>query len=130
MKNIKRVVTIVLALALCLSSIPVEAANAKSKSIYFAGDYKRKIKYGDYYRIELNKYSSPEGKNVGNYQIYYYSSVSGGEHSWSGGELKKIGTNSYKGGRYQFKIYKKKLVLKKAGALSGTYKLKKRYQRP
>ena len=30
----------------------------------------------------------------------------------------------------QLKIYKKKLVLKKAGALSGTYKLKKRYQRP
>lgn len=129
MKKITKIMAIVLVLALCISNTPVSVSDAKSKNIYFSGEYKRKLGGGDYYLIELNKYSSPEGKEIGNYRVSYYSSVSGGDHDWGGSGLKKIGTNLYKGKRFVFKIYKNKLVLKKAGALSGTYKLKKRYPR-
>lgn len=128
MKKVTKIMAIALTIAICFGVVPAKTSNAKS--IYFAGEYKRKLKGGDYYRIELNQYSSPEGKKVGNYNLCYYSNVSKGEHDWGGCELKKTGTNTYKAGKYRIKIYKTKLVLSKAGALSGSYKLKKRYSRP
>lgn len=101
-----------------------------AKSIYFAGDYRKKIGNKEYYVLQLNKYSSPEGKNIGNYALYYYYKPSGGMNPYKEGELYKTGKkNYYKMGNTKIKIYKKKLVVK-SGAYKGTYKLHKRYPRP
>lgn len=78
----------------------------------------------------MNQYSSPEGKTVGNYQIYYYYKASGGMNLWSNGEIKKVAKNQYKCGKIKFNVSKKKVVVKKANDLNGSYKLKKRYPRP
>lgn len=128
MKKLTKIAVVIMALVICIGGYAPQVS-AKKKNIYFAGEYQKKLKYGDRYKIILNQYSSPEGKTVGNFKVQYYSSVSKGWHNWGGGEIKRIGTNSYKFGKYRFKIYKKKLVLKKAADLNGTYKLKKRYPR-
>ena len=127
MKRFTKIVTVVLTLALCLVIVPSKPTAAKSKNIYFAGEYQKKLKYGDRYKIILNQFSSPEGKVLGSFEVQYYSSVSKAWHSWGTKNIKRIGTNSYKAGKYRFKVYKKKLILKKAGDLNGTYKLKKRF---
>ena len=73
MKKVTKIMAIALTIAICFGVVPAKTSNAKS--IYFAGEYKRKLKGGDYYRIELNQYSSPEGKKVGNYTVIYTDGI-------------------------------------------------------
>ena len=120
--------TLALALAIILLTGGVGATYADAAGIYFAGKYCT----SDGACICLNQYSSPEGKNVGNFQIgipHFYKTYEG--------ELIKIGTNKYRSGKkgLTFKVYKKKVIVTVSGkkydkALKGTYKLKKRYPRP
>lgn len=113
------------------TKIEFPTKKAKAKSIYFAGEY-RHTKYG--LTLDMNQYSSPEGKEVGNFNltpgVHVYLAVEG--------VLKKAGTNKYqcKKGKsvFTFKVYEDKVVIemnKKALKdyldYRGTYKLKKRY---
>ena len=101
---------------------------ASAASIYFAGRYAK----SDGAKISLSKYSSPEGRVVGSFEIdipLFFNAYSG--------ELVKIGKNKYRSQKkgLTITVYKKKLVMKVSGsrydkALRGTYKLKKRYPRP
>jgi hypothetical protein len=138
-----RIVTFVLALlVLCASVMPVQKVEAAS-DIYFAGKYKC-IKSKDSLvrevstTLKMNEYSSPEGKIVGNFKIDM--PIPHAYNTWKG-TLKKVGKNKYvyKKGKVkiQFKVYKKKVVISQNCTnntlfcnLSGTYKLKKRYQMP
>ncbi len=135
MKRITRTaIAIILTLVVCTTLIPEEKAGAKNKNIYFAGEYRMKISKKEKYVLKLNQYSSPEGKKVGNMELLYCSrsplSNQWLNHPWFSGELKKIGKNKYKWGRYTVKIYKKKLKMINADEYTGTYKLTKRYPKP
>lgn len=103
----------------------------KVKSIYFAGEYEH-TKYG--MSLYMNQYSSPEGKEVGNFKltpgVHVYLDIKG--------TLKKVATNKYqcKKGKsvITFKVYQNKVVigmnktaLKDYYDYRGTYKLKERY---
>lgn len=130
-------VAILLAVIVCIGSMPTDKVDAKSKDIYFPGDYRLqdKISPNEYYVVNLNKYSSPEGKKIGNFKLYYYFKPTDNWTLENKGELKKIGKNKYisTNGKFIFKIYKKKLVItqsKQKKWLKGTYKLKKRFSRP
>ena len=127
-RNVKNKVTsLLLTLTLVaglLGGIALQGSKS-SAAIYFAGEYRK----SDGVVLTLNKYSSPEGKNVGNFQIdipHVYDAYDG--------ELIKIGNNKYRSKKkgLTFKVYKKKVVLKVSGsrydkALKGTYKLKKHF---
>lgn len=109
-KKLTKIVAIMLAFMLCAGSM--EARYASAKSIYFAGEYRKQTGKGEYYILEMNKYSSAEGKIVGNYKLYYYYKPYGGMNLWEEGEIKKSGKNTYKTGGTKFKVYKKKVVIK------------------
>lgn len=135
MKKITKIVmAIMLALAVCATIVPSEKADAKSKNIYFAGEYRRTLGEGEQLILQMNPYSSPEGKTVGNYEVYYYYKPSGGMKLWGDGEIKRTGKNKYRYSDIKFRVYKKKIVISGKSAKSvgfdGTYKLKKRYPMP
>lgn len=122
MKKSFKVLAMLLALTL---TIGLGAGSAKAKSIYFAGEYSKRGAM-----IQLNQYSSPEGKAYGNFTVnipHFYNAYSG--------ELIKIGKNKYRSKKkgLVFTIKKKKFMLKVTNKkrydreLKGTYKLKKRY---
>ena len=137
MKRKIKIFSIVFTLILLCNTVTCRYANAAN--IYFAGEYqstKKKIKY----KLYLNKYSSPEGKKVGNYE---FAAITKGYTGWDG-EIQKIGKNKYQekfvspidGYTLTFRVYKSKVVVKQKGTIlrgvnfSGTYKLKKRYPLP
>lgn len=130
MKTVKRIVAVVLVLTLCAGGISVRPAEAKSKNIYFSGEYRKKIGSGEYFILEASQYPTPEGKIKGNFYISYYYKPSGSRHEWLNKEMKRVGTNKYKAGKMKLRVYKKKIVITKGGDYNGTYKLKKRYPRP
>ena len=126
MKTVRRILSITLIMAMCVAVFGV--AKTSAKSIYFSGEYRK----SDGAEFILNQYSSPEGKNVGNFKInipYAYNAYSG--------ELMKQGKDKYysKKKGLTMKVYEKKIVVTVSGkkydkALKGTYKLTKRYPRP
>ena len=96
------------------------------KKNIFAGEYRCKLGPGEYYVLQLNQYSSPEGKEVGNYSISYLYTATG-SHPWGDGVVKKTSQkNVYRLGKMKMKVFKKKVVIKNGDA-DGVYKLKKRY---
>ena len=126
------------AMAICLCAILIINSCAAAKSIYFAGEYKANKKRFPY-KLEMNVYSSPEGKKVGNYRFIPIDKAYSG---WNG-EVKKIGKNKYRekvpgpaGYTITFKVKKKSVVVKQKKTIlrgvnfSGKYKLKKRYPVP
>ena len=88
-----------------------------SAAIYFAGHYMKVIEYdgySDYYELTMNQYSSPEGEEVGNFELIQYSTYR--ENAYVKGKLKKVGTNKYKckKGKIKFTfIVKKNMVIVK-----------------
>lgn len=125
-KFTKIAMAIILTLAVCITFIPAGKVDAKSKSIYYPGEYRKKIGSGEYYVLSVDEYQNG-GPMKRPYSISYYYKSSGGMHTWKSGEMKKIGTNKYKSGKMIFQIYKKKIVITKGGEYSGTYKIKMRY---
>jgi len=128
--------TSVIAILLC--AILITNSCAAAKSIYFAGEYRANKKRFPY-KLEMNVYSSPEGKMVGNYRFIPIDDDYAG---WNG-QLKKIGKNKYRekipgaaGYTITFSVKKKSVVVKQKKTIlrgvnfSGKYKLKKRYPRP
>ena len=114
-----------MALVILVSSTSGATASA-AKRIYFAGEYRCKLGPGEYYVLQLNQYSSPEGKEVGNYSISYLYTATG-SHPWGDGVVKKTSQkNVYRLGKMKMKVFKKKVVIKNGDA-DGVYKLKKRY---
>lgn len=135
MKKITKIaMAIMLTLVVCSTIAPLKKADAKSKNIYFAGEYRRTLGEGEQLILQMNQYSSPEGKTVGNYKVYYYYKSSGGMNLWGDGEIKRIGKNKYQYNDIKFRVYKKKVVISgktaKSVGFDGTYKLKKRYPMP
>lgn len=130
MKAVKRIVAVVLVLALCAGGLPISHTEAKSKNIYFSGEYRRKIGPGEYFILKASQYPTPEGKIKGNFYISYYYKPSGSMHEWLKKEMKRVGTNKYTAGKMKLRVYKNKIVITKGGDYNGTYKLKKRYPRP
>lgn len=125
-KFTKIAMAIILTLAVCTTFIPAGKADAKSKSIFYPGEYRKKIGPGEYYVLSVDEYS--EGKSIKRpYSISYYYKPSGGMHTWKSGKMKKIGTNKYKAGKMRLRVYKKKIVITKGGQYNGTYKVKMRY---
>ena len=126
MKVIKKFLSMTVIAALCVTIMSTVKVSAGS--IYFSGEYYKSDGAG----ITLNEYSSPEGKNVGNFQVlvpHAYNAYSG--------ELMKVSNNKYRSKKkgLTFKVYKKKVVVTVSSnkfdkALKGTYKLTKRYPRP
>ena len=53
------------------------ATASAAKRIYFAGEYRCKLGPGEYYVLQLNQYSSPDGKDVGSYSISYLYTATG-----------------------------------------------------
>lgn len=130
MKRSTKIVAVVLALALCITYIPSTKVDAKSKSIRFAGVYQRQLNKKEAILFDFQQYSSPEGKEVGSFEIQYYMKGAG-YHNWGGGLIKKTGTNQYTlDGGMKLKVYKTKVVISKCKGYNGTYKLKKRYPLP
>lgn len=129
-KFTKNAVVVMILFALCIEWLPARGADAKSKNIYFSGEYRMKIDTDEYFVLQTAQYSSPEGKVKGNFTIYYYYKPSGGMRPWIDGTLKRVGTNKYKSGKMKLRVYKKKIVISNGGDYNGTYKLKKRYARP
>lgn len=123
----------------CFGSVILSSNEAEAKSIYFAGKYEMK-KGGDIYDLDMSQYSSPEGKEVGNFTLTETDMPASRIGSMESGTLKRIGKNKY---RYKkgkltltFKVYKKKVKVTQKGkgsgvyrknVFTGTYKLKKRY---
>ena len=115
------------------------ACVSAASSIYFAGRYEKVYEhedYNNYYILEMNQYSSPEGKIVGNFSLTASSTYRTNSEVY--GKLKKVGKNKYvcKKGKitFKFKVYKNKVVVKQnrmtlsvPDDFSRTYKLKKRY---
>lgn len=125
-KFTKIAMTIILTLAVCTIVIPAGKADAKSKSIFYPGEYRKKIGPGEYYVLSVDEYSV-DGPVKRPYSISYYYKPSGGMHTWKSGKMKKIGTNTYKAGKMRLRVYKKKIVITKGGQYNGTYKVKMRY---
>lgn len=131
MKRSFRILAMAMAIVL---AVGLNAGSAGAKSIYFAGKYR--VPNGPV--LKMNEYSSPEGKEVGNFKLdpiaHTYLSVKG--------TLKKTGTaNTYvcnkKGSIFTFKVYSNKVTVKMNNKakknylnFSGTYKLKQRYEMP
>ena len=128
MKKFVKVLSFVLVILLCVGTVD---RRVEAKSIYFAGKYNH-TKLGLY--LTMNQYSSPEGKEVGNFTLtpsaHVYLQVSG--------TLYKIKKNvyRYKEGKsiFTFTVCKKKVNVKmnayaKKNYLdyTGNYKLKNRY---
>lgn len=100
-----------------------------AKRYYFAGEYRCKIGKYESYVLKLEQYSSPEGKEVGKYEIWYLYKPTG-MHPWGDGEIVKTSQkNVYRLGKMKIKVYKNKLIVKNS-EVDGVYKLKKRYPRP
>lgn len=123
----KIAMAIILMLTMCITIIPAEKADAKSKNIYFAGEYRKKIGKGEYYVLKTNQFSSRKGKAKGTFTIYYYYKLSGGMNVWKKGNMKQVSKNKYKSGKMRLRVYKKKIVITKGGEYNGIYKLKKRH---
>lgn len=85
MKKITKLVCVAMALVILVCSTNGATASA-AKRIYFAGEYRCKLGPGEYYVLQLNQYSSPDGKDVGNY------------------------------GKMKMKVFKKKVVIKNSDA--------------
>ena len=125
MKKITKFVCVAMALVILVCSTSGATASA-AKRIYFAGEYRCKLGPGEYYVLQLNQYSSPEGKEVGNYSISYLYTATG-KHPWGDGVVKKTSQkNVYRLGKMKMKVFKKKVVIKNGDA-DGVYKLKKIY---
>lgn len=131
MKNLKIIksLSIILVIALFTGIIPNKFVNAKT--IYFAGEYEHS-KWS--LSLIMNQYSSPEGKEVGNFELspgaHVYLSVSG--------TLSTVKNNvyRYKEGKavFTFKVYKNKVKIKMNKYAkknyynyTGTYKLKQHF---
>lgn len=118
---------VLISLFCCGIGLGCSGVRVDAKSIYFAGEYSGNC------GIILNQYSSPEGKNVGNYQINI-------PHAYNAfhGELIKIGKNKYRSKKkgLVFTVHKKKIKVKVTNfkrydrGIKGTYKLWERYPRP
>lgn len=127
-KFTKIAMAIILTLAMTITIIPAGRVDAKSKNIYFAGEYQKKLGGGEYMVLTVNQYSSPEGKTVGNYELMSCNLPSFTNiYVWKNGEIKRTGTNKYKSGKMNIRVYKKKIVITKGGKYNGTYTLKKRF---
>ena len=125
MKRITKIFCIAMAFVLLASTINGNSASA-AKRIYFAGEYRCKLGPGEYYVLQLNQYSSPEGKEVGNYSISYLYTATG-KHPWGDGVVKKTSQkNVYRLGKMKMKVFKKTVVIKNGDA-DGVYKLTNRY---
>lgn len=124
-KFTKIAMAIILTLAVCITCIHTGKADAKSKSIFYPGEYRKKIGPGEYYVLSVD-YGVIDGKTLRPYSISYYYKASG-YHIWKSGKMKKIGTNKYKAGKMRLRVYKKKIVITKGGDYNGTYKVKIRY---
>lgn len=130
MKGLTKIaMAIILMLTMCITIISAEKADAKSKNIYFAGEYRKKIGKGEYYVLKTNQFSSQKGKAKGTFTIYYYYKLSGGMNVWKKGNMKQVSKNKYKSGKMRLRVCKKKIVITKGGEYNGIYKLKKRYPR-
>ena len=120
----KRIMSLVLAVCLLLG-VGLSAKEANASSFYFAGKYTQ-VYAKTYLTLSMNQYSSPEGKEVGNFEIEQY--YRGETSKVLSGVLKKTSKeNVYKCGSVRFKVYKKKVKIKNSESCDGTYKLKKRY---
>lgn len=124
-KFTKIAMAIILTLAVCITVIPGRV-EAKSKNIYYPGEYRKKIGPGEYYVLSVDEYSIG-GPIKRPFTISYYYKSSGGMHTWKSGHMKRIGKNRYKSGKMRFRVYKKKIVITKGGEYNGTYKIKIRY---
>ena len=145
----KRLISLFMVLVLLTGSFQCGGICEKAEaadSIYFAGAYKmvkRESKnYSVKYELDMQQYSSPEGKIVGNFTFVQISDYKGDKRigCMLEGQLKKTGKNSYqyKHGKIiiKFKVYKKKVVIKQNRTnswicnYSGTYLKQKAYSRP
>lgn len=125
-KRFTKISVIVLAFILCVGGSGAKYVYAKS--IYYPGIYQKNYNKGRKLVLEINKYSSPEDKMVGNYRIYCKKSNK--QSLWEYGEFKKgKKNNTYMVGDMKIIVYKKKVVIKNGGTVSGTYKLKRRAHR-
>lgn len=132
MKKIK-IISIVLIVAIISSS--TVSHQVKAKDIYFAGRYKMNYySSNEYFVLDMNQYSSPEGKEKGNFTIGYVYKPTG-YHPWYEGTLSKIGKNKYqyKNGKIKitFKVYKNKVSVNGNkycdDSIFGKYKLEERF---
>lgn len=133
MKKLTKILSIVLIAAIISSSVVYQQADAKD--IYFAGKYRMNSGSNEYFQLDMNQYSSPEGKEKGNFTIWYGYKPAGHLTPWYDGTLNRTGKNTYqyrKGKeKVVFKVYKKKVVISGNkycdDSMLGTYKLKKRF---
>lgn len=125
-KFTKIAMAIILTLAVCITFIPAGKVDAKSKSIFYPGEYRKKLGPGEYYVLSVDQYSMG-GSTKRPFTISYYLKSSGGMHTWKSGNLKSTGTNKYKAGKMRFQVYKKKIVITGGGEYNGTYNVKIRY---
>lgn len=109
----KIAMAIILMLTMCITMIPAEKADAKSKNLYFAGEYRKKIGKGEYYVLKTNQFSSRKGKVKGTFTIYYYYKLSGGMNVWKKGNMKQVSKNKYNLVRWDFGFIKRKLSSQK-----------------
>ena len=133
MKKLSKILSLVLITAIISSGVIYQQAEAKD--IYFAGQYKMNYGPDEYFLLDMNQYSSPSGKEKGNFTIWYAYKPTGHLNPWYEGTLNKVGGNKYqyKNGKAKmtFRVYKKKVVVSGNkhcdNSMLGTYKLKKRY---
>ena len=121
MKKYIKIINVLL-IVICCFSISEKFVNA-APNIYFAGLYQRVEKNGDftnYYTLDMQQYSSPEGNKKGNFTLQEESETR--LNFYVEGELKKISKNKYrcKKGKITltFKVYKKKVIVKQKGKQS------------
>ena len=120
----KRIMSLVLITCLLLG-VGLSTKNANASGYYFDGKYTLLVGK-TLLTLRMNQYSSPEGIEVGNFNVkeYYRGETS---EVMSGVLNKTSKKNVYKYGSVTFKVYKKKVKIKNSQYCNGTYKLKKRY---
>lgn len=93
MKKLAKILSLVLITAIISGNIVCRQAEAKD--IYFAGQYKMNYSSDEYFRLDMNQYSSPEGKEKGNFTIWYKYKPSGNLTPWYSGTLNRVAKNKY-----------------------------------
>lgn len=123
MKKLKKILSLVLALLLCIGAVDKHVG---AKSIYFSGEYH--CKKGAV--LSLSEYTGPTPEEEKRHEVGTFQFDVPHAYNAYSGVLVKTGANKYRSKKkgLSFVVYKKKVVVKVSGKkydkdLKGTYKL-------
>lgn len=142
LNNISKSINVKSEIKKCKKEIEKEKKEAEAANIYFAGFYSFKVDYdgySEYYTLDMQQYSSPEGSNVGNITLEgnsTYRNIATVE-----GQLYKEGQNCYYaliyGVKVSFTVYSDEVKVKQNGTttamfcdFTGTYYKERGYGLP